>query len=97
MYYALFYSVVDDYVARRAQFREAHLRLANEAHRRGELVIAGALNEPTDRALLVWRTPDRAVIEEFVRNDPYVINGLVTSWEIRPWAVVIGGEPAGSA
>jgi uncharacterized protein YciI len=96
MYYALFYEVVDDYVARRAPYRQEHLRLAQEAHRRGELLLAGALTDPADRALLVFRVPDRSVVEEFVRNDPYVIQGLVTRWEIRAWAVVIGNDEAGS-
>jgi uncharacterized protein YciI len=91
-YFALFYHVVDDYVARRAQFREDHLRLADAAHRRGELVLAGALTDPTDGALLVFRAPDRSVAESFARNDPYVLNGLVTRWEVRSWAVVVGDE-----
>jgi hypothetical protein len=92
-YYALFYYVVDDYVARRVPYRDDHLRLAQEAHRRGELLLAGALSEPADRALLVFRVPDRTVVEDFVRNDPYVINGLVSRWEIGSWNVVIGNEP----
>ena len=54
-YYVLIYEVVDDYVARRSAFREEHLRLAREAHRRGELLLAGALTDPADRALLVFR------------------------------------------
>ena len=91
-YYALFYHVVDDYVARRAAYRDDHLRLAREAHRRGELVMAGAFSDPADSALLVFRVPDPSVIEAFVRADPYVLNGLVTGWEVRPWAVAIGGE-----
>jgi uncharacterized protein YciI len=93
-YFALFYYLVDDYVARRAAFREEHLQLAREAHRRGELLLAGALTDPADRALLVFRTADRSTVEEFVRNDPYVTNGLVTRWEVRSWAVVIGDEPS---
>jgi uncharacterized protein len=93
-YYALFYEVVGDYVSRRDTFRAEHLRLAQEAHQRGELILAGALSDPIDRALLVFRVPDRAVVENFVRNDPYVTNGLVARWEIRSWAVVIGDEPA---
>ena len=93
-YYALFYYVIDDYVSRRAPYRDAHLRLAWEANRRGELLLAGALSDPVDRALLVFRVPDRSVVEEFVRNDPYVKNGLVIRWEIRPWTVVIGNESA---
>jgi uncharacterized protein len=96
-YYVLIYEVVDDYVARRAAYREEHLRLAREAHRRGELLLGGALSDPADRALLVFRAPDRAVVVEFVRNDPYVIHGLVTRWEIRNWAVVIGTEEGAGA
>ncbi len=92
-YFALFYSVVDDFLSRRAPYRAEHLRLASEAHRRGELVLAGALGDPADRALLVFRASDSSVAETFARKDPYVVNGLVTTWEVRPWAVVIGNEP----
>jgi uncharacterized protein YciI len=95
-YYALFYYVIDDYIARRVPYRDAHLRLAQEANRRGELLLAGALSDPIDRALLVFRVPDRSVVEDFIRSDPYVINGLVIKWEVRPWTVVIGNEPADS-
>ena len=94
-YFALFYDVVDDFVSRRAPFRDEHLRLAGDAHLRGELLLAGALSDPADRALLVFRAPDSSVVEAFARNDPYVIRGLVTRWEIRPWTVVIGNQPAG--
>ena len=87
------YYVVDDYDSRRAAFREEHLRLAREANQRGELILAGALSDPTDRALLVFRAPDSSVVENFVRNDPYVTNGLVTRWEVRSWTVIIGNEP----
>jgi len=95
-YYLLEYAVIGDYVARRAAFREAHLALAREAHRRGDLILAGALAEPADRAVLVWRTEDRSVVERFVHSDPYVRNGLVTSWTIRSWTVVVG-EGAGQS
>jgi uncharacterized protein YciI len=91
-YFALFYYVVDDFVSRRSPHREEHLRLARAAQSRGELVLAGALTDPADRALLVFRAADRSTVEEFVRNDPYVTRGLVTRWEIRSWAVVIGGD-----
>lgn len=91
-YYALFYEVVDDFVARRASFREQHLRLAQEANESGEIVLAGALAEPADRALLVFNVDDKGKVEAFARKDPYVLNGLVKKWEIRPWTVVIGNE-----
>ncbi len=89
-FYALFYTVADDYLTRRAAFREHHLRLARDAHERGELVLAGALGDPPDGALLVFRAADPAIVEAFATQDPYVTNGLVTSWEVRPWTVVVG-------
>ena len=93
-YFALFYEVVNDFVSRRALYREEHLRLARAAHTRGELLLAGALTDPPDRALLVFRTAERSAVEAFARNDPYVSSGLVTRWEVRPWAVVIGADTA---
>jgi uncharacterized protein YciI len=89
-YYALIYHVVDDYITRRIQFREDHLKLAKESNKRDELILAGAFNDPPDSALLIFRVPNKTVIEEFIKKDPYVINGLVTRWEIRQWTVVIG-------
>src|SRR5258708_34763663 len=75
-YYALFYELVEDMVARRVPFREEHLRLAREARERGELVLAGALAEPVDRALLVFHVDNKSKVEAFARKDPYVLNGL---------------------
>ena len=90
MHLVLEYSLADDYLERRAALREEHLALAQAAHERGELLLAGALPDPYDRALLVWTAP-REVVERFVEQDPYVVNGLVTSWTVRPWNVAIGG------
>jgi uncharacterized protein len=91
-YFALFYDVVEDFAARRSPFRAEHLRLAQEAHRRGEIVLAGAVGAPPDRALLVFRTDDPSIVDTFARADPYVTRGLVTQWEVQPWAVVVGNE-----
>jgi uncharacterized protein YciI len=92
MYYVLLYDVVDDYLERRAPLRDAHLGLVRQAHERGEIVMAGAFDEPVDGAALVFRTDDRSVLERFAESDPYVKNGLVKNWRVRKWNVVIGGE-----
>ena len=89
-YYALIYYLVGDYLTRRGAFRDEHLRLAREANKRGDLLLAGAFADPADRALLVFKVSGSSVIEDFIRKDPYVINKLVTRWEIRPWNAVIG-------
>lgn len=91
-YYALIYETVDDYVARRAEFREQHLRVARTWSERGELVLGGAFDDPVDRALLIFRVDDKSKVEEFARKDPYVASGLVKKWEVRPWKVVVGQE-----
>ncbi len=91
-YYALLYELVNDHETRRQPYREEHLERILVAQARGELIMAGAFANPMDRALLVFRVPRKAVVEEFVRNDPYVKHGLVPRWEIREWTVVVGGE-----
>ena len=90
-YFALIYDVVDDYLEKRGQFRDVHLGLARSAHERGELVMAGAFSEPSDRALLIFRGDDKSAAESFAKSDPYVKNGLVKSWSVRCWNVVVGG------
>jgi uncharacterized protein YciI len=92
-YFALTYDVVDDFATQRMPFRPDHLQLVRDAHARGELVMAGALGDPAG-ALLVFRAADRSAAEQFARADPYVVNGLVTAWRVRPWTVVIGHDPA---
>src|SRR4051812_48283105 len=89
MHLLLEYALVEDYLERRAALRDEHLALARAAHERGELLLAGALPDPFDRALLVWTAP-REVVERFAENDPYVVQGLVTAWTVREGNVVIG-------
>ncbi len=88
MHYILFYDVVPDYVERRAQFREVHLQHAQAAVDRGEMVLGGALSDPTDMAVIVFTSESAA--ESFAKADPYVQNGLVKSWRVRKWNTVVG-------
>jgi uncharacterized protein YciI len=91
MHFMLFYDYVDNVAERRAPFREEHLRLARAAHERGELLLAGAFADPVDGAALAFRADSQKTVEEFATHDPYVRNGVVRGWRIRPWTVVIGG------
>jgi len=90
MHYLLFYEVVDDYVARRAEFRNAHLKLAWEAAERGELVLGGALADPTDGVVILFKADSPQVAEDFAKVDPYVTNGIVKRWYVRKWTTVAG-------
>jgi len=90
MHYLLFYETADDYLTRRAEFRNVHLKMGWEAADRGELVIAGALANPVDGAVLVFKGDSPEVAEKFARSDPYVLNGLVKRWYVREWTTVVG-------
>ena len=90
MHYLLMYDVVDDYVTRRVPLRAAHIGHARQSIARGDLVLGGALNNPPDGAVLLFRGSSPAAAEQFAQNDPYVINGLVKNWRVREWTTVLG-------
>ena len=92
MHYLLFYDVVDDYARRRAEFRMDHLAHARKAVESGELVLGGALADPVDGAVLLFRGSSPAVAERFASDDPYVKNGVVTNWYVREWTTVVGRD-----
>lgn len=89
-HFLLIYRLSPDYLERRGQFRDAHLALAWQAHEAGNLVLGGALTDPADQAILLFRGPDSSAAEQFARQDPYVAHGLVAAWEIRQWKTVVG-------
>src|SRR5436309_2126528 len=90
MHYLLFYEIVDDYAERRVPFRAAHLAHARQAVANGELVLGGALANPIDGTVLLFKGSSPASAEAFAKADPYVTNGLVTKWRVREWTTVVG-------
>jgi uncharacterized protein len=90
MHYLLFYEVGPEYLERRPEFRAEHLALAWKSHDEGGLLIGGAYADPVDGALLVFRGESPAVAERFAEADPYVRNGLIRRWHVRPWTTVVG-------
>ena len=94
MHYLLFYEAGDDYVARRAAFRDEHLRKGWAASDRGELILGGALANPADGAVLLFAGDSPEVAERFAREDPYVTNGVVKRWYVREWTTVAGHDAA---
>lgn len=92
MHYLLIYELVDDYIERRSEFRDEHLALAWEAHKQGNLMLGGALNNPADSAVLLFKGDSPEAAEKFAKNDPYVKNGLVKKWSVRLWTTVVGKE-----
>lgn len=89
-HFLLLYDVGDDYLTKRAAFRDAHLHKAWASQARNELVLGGALADPVDGAVLLFRAVSPGVVEDFAKADPYVVNGLVTRWRVREWSTVVG-------
>lgn len=89
-HFLLFYEAGLGYLERRPEFRGAHLKHAWAAHERGDLVVAGALADPVDGAVLMFQGEEKSVAEAFARADPYVTNGLVARWHVREWTTVVG-------
>jgi uncharacterized protein YciI len=94
MHFLLIYEFVPDYLEHRPLHRSEHLRFAWEAHRRGELVIAGALADPVDGAVLFFQGESDQAARAFAESDPYVKAGLVKRWSVRPWTTVVGETAA---
>src|SRR5438876_706765 len=93
-HFLLFYDVGPNFIAQRAAYRDAHLQHAWEFANRGEIILAGALTEPADQAVLLFAANAPAVAETFAQADPYVVNGLVKKWYVREWATVVGKQAA---
>ncbi len=91
MHFILTYDYVPDVLQKRTPYRPDHLKLIQELHAAGTVLYAGAFDPPTDGALFVFKADKAADVEAFVKRDPYVKNGVVTGWRIRPWNLVVGG------
>jgi uncharacterized protein YciI len=87
MHYLLIYELAPDYLERRGAFRNEHLKLAWAAD---GILLAGALAEPADRAMFLFAGDSPDAAKRFANADPYVTNGLVRRWEVRPWTTVVG-------
>src|SRR5579862_3040906 len=94
VHFLLFYDFVPDYLERRGAFRREHLGLAWQAQERGELILGGALADPIDQGVLLFQGESPDVARRFAESDPYVKNGLVARWRVRPWTTVVGAQAA---
>ena len=53
-------------------------------------MLAGALADPVDKAVLLFKGDSAEAAEKFARADPYVTNGIVKRWRVREWTTVAG-------
>lgn len=92
--YAVFTHFVENAAEKRAPHREAHLAHLRELHASGKLVLGGALQDPMDAGLLIFRAESKEEIEAALATDSYAQNGIWTKIVIREWSVVVGNPAA---
>ncbi|RZU32214.1 YciI family protein [Blastococcus saxobsidens] len=83
------YSYVSDILDRRQPYRAEHLGRITAAASDGRVLLSGALADPVDGAVLVFRADGRAQVEEWVRADPYHVAGLITDFTVREITLVV--------
>ena len=93
-HFLLFYDYVPDYMEKRAALRPAHFAHVQPYVERGEMRVGGACTDEAGPPIgvLVFKAPEREVVEDFARRDPYVMQGLVRGWQVREWTTVAGPE-----
>lgn len=89
-HFLLFYDYAPNFRETRAPHRAAHLALARQSVARDELQLGGAFAEDPAGGLLLFKASSAAVAEAFAAADPYVTQGVVTSWRVREWVTVVG-------
>ncbi|HEX5179294.1 MAG TPA: YciI family protein [Gemmatimonadaceae bacterium] len=88
MKYALMYEATPDFLTKVPAHIAAHRALWRVFHADGRLLMIGPFaDEPAGGAMGIFST--RAAAEQFVREDPFVANGIVAHWTIREWNEVL--------
>ncbi|MDB5946472.1 MAG: hypothetical protein JWQ33_1498 [Ramlibacter sp.] len=81
------YEVAADGMQKAQANYPAHRARLDEFHARGVLLMAGPYANPMEGAMGVFTSREAA--EEFIRADPFVLNGVVARWSLRDWNEVL--------
>jgi uncharacterized protein YciI len=90
MYYVVFFETLydsfEDALAKAPDVIAAHRARSKEWHAQGTLLMGGAfLNDAKGPLGTMVVCATREAAEEYVRGDPFVLNGMVSRWYIREW------------
>jgi uncharacterized protein YciI len=90
--YVVTYESAEDVLTKAPLHYAEHAALAREFHARGDLLMIGIFGDPqVDGAMGIF--PTREAAEEFIREDPFVLHGVVRAWHIREWNEVLANVP----
>jgi len=89
--YVVLYESAPDVAAKAPAHFPAHKARLDEFHARGELLLVGAFGDPQrEGSMAIFATREGA--EEFVKGDPFVLNGVVAKWHLREWNEILEKE-----
>ncbi|CAF1309608.1 unnamed protein product [Rotaria magnacalcarata] len=84
------YEYIADVMEKRKPYREAHLAFIGKQVEKGNVILGGAYGSPPTGALLIFRNLSSNEIEQLAKQDPYVLNGIVTKHSVEPYIAVAG-------
>ena len=91
MRYVLFYETADDGLAKAPENFPAHQERFMRYAAGGTLLSIGTFADPqAEGAMGIFTTREAA--EEFARDDPFVVNGVVGNWYVREWDDVLSRD-----
>ena len=88
MKYVMTYRAVENFLPLAQQHGPAHVERLRAFHERGDLLMVGTMDEPMNGDAMGVFT-SREAAEEFIARDPFVVNGVVASWNVRPWNEIL--------
>jgi uncharacterized protein YciI len=88
MKHVMTYRAVEDFLPLAQTHFPAHVERLREFHGRGVLLMVGTFDEPMNGDAMGIFT-SREAAEEFIAGDPFVLNGVVASWSVRPWDEIL--------
>ncbi|MFL5957874.1 MAG: YciI family protein [Solirubrobacterales bacterium] len=88
MKYVLLYASADDVATKAPPVFPAHEARLRDFHERGELLMVGTFEDAQrDGSMAILRSREAA--EEFAAGDPFVLEGVVRSYEVPGWNEVL--------
>lgn len=77
-----------DAPARRMKVREDHFKKISQLKKEGEFLFGGAILDVDGNmagSMIVYEFPDRATLDERLKDEPYITEGVWKKIEIRPF------------
>lgn len=75
---------------RRMSVREEHLEKIAILKKSGEYILGGAILDDEGKmigSMILYEFPDRKSLDEKLKSEPYIINGVWKKIDIRPFRV----------